>query len=110
VTKLPERSHQQPIAALEHDRRGRDGDRRQRIALRLKMRREGRWGLPMRFLQGTTCSMPPPASPEIGAPGAQRRGYASKDDAANLSGKAARLVRWLRKIEKPKSAAVPTVV
>jgi hypothetical protein len=31
VSKLPERSQQQPIAALEHDRCSRDGDRRQRI-------------------------------------------------------------------------------
>src|SRR5205085_10036915 len=46
VSKLPERSHQQPIAALEHDRCGRDGDRRQRIPLLLDTRRKERWGLP----------------------------------------------------------------
>jgi hypothetical protein len=46
VAKLPERLGQQPIAALEHDRCGRDCDRRQRIALRLEMRREEGWSVP----------------------------------------------------------------
>jgi len=43
VSKLPERSYQQPITALEHDRCGRDCDRRQRIPLPLDIQR---WGLP----------------------------------------------------------------
>src|SRR5437868_12347143 len=43
VAELPERSYQQPIAALEHDRCSRDCDRRQRIPLRLDIQR---WGLP----------------------------------------------------------------
>jgi hypothetical protein len=38
-----ERSHQQAIAALEHDRCSRDCDRRQRIPLPLDIQR---WGLP----------------------------------------------------------------
>src|SRR6185437_10732328 len=42
VAKLPERTHQQPVAAFEHDRCSRDCDRRQRIPLRLDVQR---WGL-----------------------------------------------------------------
>jgi hypothetical protein len=47
VAKLPERSYQQPIAALEYDRCSRDCDRRQRIPLRLELQR---WGLPHALL------------------------------------------------------------
>jgi hypothetical protein len=37
-------------------------------------------------------------------------GYARKDDWSIFRGRLRGPVRWLRKIEKPKSAAVPTVV
>jgi hypothetical protein len=55
--------------------------------------------------------MPPPACADIGARSISVEGYARKDDVVNLSRKGCEgLWRWLRKIEKPKSAAVPTVV
>jgi hypothetical protein len=65
VSKLPERSHQQAIAALEHDRCSRDCDRRQRIPLRLDIQR---WGLPHARLREATGSMPFHASADSGAP------------------------------------------
>jgi hypothetical protein len=46
VLKLPERSHKNPIAALEHDWSSRDGDPRERIPLQLDIRLEELWGLP----------------------------------------------------------------
>ena len=70
VSKLPERSPQQPIAALEHDRCSRDGDPRQRIPLLLDNWWEEPWGLPHAFLRGDYGgSMPPRAGTDMGAPG-----------------------------------------
>jgi hypothetical protein len=74
VSKLPERLHQQPIAALEHDRCSRDSDRRQRISLQPGIRREGRWSSPHALPSGDHRSMPPHAGTAIGAPDDQRRG------------------------------------
>jgi hypothetical protein len=54
--------------------------------------------------------MPPHASAEIGAPLGQRRGYARRDDGSIFRGKAARACALAAKIEKPKGAAVPTIV
>src|SRR5204862_7827895 len=71
VSKLPERSQQQPIAALEHDRCSRDGDRRQRIPLQLDIQR---WRLTHALPSKTTGSMPPHDGVAIDAPADQYRG------------------------------------
>jgi hypothetical protein len=91
VSKLPERSHQQPIAALEHDRCSRDCDRRERIPLQLEPRREERWcrphAHPSRNLpqHATSCQR------RHRRPGrTASRATRVKDDLVNLSGKAAR--------------------
>src|SRR5437762_14230676 len=73
VSKLPERSHQQPIAALEHDRCSRDGERGQRIPLQLDNRWEERWVFPHAL-----PSKEPPAACHL-TPASRARALAAED-------------------------------
>jgi hypothetical protein len=109
VAKLPERSHQQRIAALEDDRSSRNGDSRHRMPIQLGHRWGERWGSPhgASFHEPSAACHLMPAS--TSAPRSiSLEGY-SKDD-VKLSGKAARAPALAAGDREAKSAAVRTVV
>src|SRR5437773_5457168 len=88
VSKLPERSHQQPIAALEHDRCSRDGERGQRIPLQLDNRWEERWVFPHALPSKeppAACHLTP--APPRGSRRSVSSSYARKAEVVNPSGK-----------------------